>query len=261
MSNILEKIIKTKINEIEYIKKKEDINFLKEKINQQELPRNFILSIENQHKKNKIAIIAEIKKASPSKGIIREIFNPIEIAKIYDKSGASCISILTDEVYFLGSLSYIEEVKKITKLPILRKDFIIDEYQIHQSRAYGADAILLIAGILSQKQLKDYEQLANSLGMQVLIEIHNKLEINKCNKLKTKLIGINNRNLKTFDVNLDNSIKLSKYLLNKIIVSESGINDKKDILKLKENGIKTFLIGEYLMTKNDINLELKNLLN
>lgn len=260
MSNILDQIKKTKITEIVNSQKAENIDYLKNKIQQQDKPRDFITAICNQHKNNKIAIIAEIKRSSPSKGIIRKNFNLTEIATMYN-TGATCMSVLTDEIYFLGSLDYIQQVKKISTLPILRKDFIINEYQIYQSRAYGADAILLIASLLSKDQLYTFEQLAHNLGMSALVEVHDKSEIDKCHHLKTDLIGINNRNLKTFTIELKNSIVLSKYLKNKIIVAESGINTKEDIFQLQKCNINTFLIGESLMKKKNISVALNDLLN
>ncbi len=213
--------------------------------------RPFLKTIQNS--KSGINIIAEIKKASPSKGVIRENFNPVYIAKIYEESGAKCLSILTDEKFFQGKDEYIDLVKKEVALPILRKDFIINDWQIEESKYIGADCILLILSCLSANQAKEYEEHALSLGMDVLVETHNLKELELANQLNSKLIGINNRNLKTMSVDIQTSIDLIKKLNdNKIPISESGISKSEDIILLKKHGFKTFLIGEAFMKENDI---------
>ena len=194
------------------------------------------------------AIIAEIKKASPSAGIISHNFDPVSKAKEYESIGASALSILTEESYFKGSSKYLEEVKRNTKLPILRKDFMIDEYQLYEAKLMGADCILLIASILNDEQIKSFVMLAESLKLDYLIEVHDIDELRRVECFKNAIIGVNNRNLKTFDVDLNNSINLKKQFKGKnIFVSESGIKKKSDIKLLKENGIHVFLIGESLM--------------
>lgn len=194
------------------------------------------------------AIIAEIKKASPSAGIIKEDFDPIKIAMEYESFGASALSILTEEDFFMGSIEYLKDVKKITSLPILRKDFMIDEYQLYEAKLMGADCILLIASILNDEQLKSFVMLAESLKLDYLIEVHDIDELRRVECFKNAIIGVNNRNLKTFDVDINNSINLKKQFKGEnIFVSESGIKRKSDIKLLKENGIHVFLIGESLM--------------
>ena len=189
-----------------------------------------------------------IKKASPSKGVIREKFNPVDIARSYEEYGAACLSILTDELYFQGDLKYLNLVKQDVGLPILRKDFIVDPYQIYESKINGADCILLIAAILSDQQLVEYEKIAHDLGMAVLVEAHDAEELDSSLQLQTELIGINNRNLKTFDVTLDTTLDLkNKIGKDKIVVTESGIFTKSDVELMNKNDVHTFLIGESFM--------------
>jgi len=194
------------------------------------------------------AIIAEIKKASPSAGIISENFDPISKAKEFEEKGAAALSILTEEDYFLGSIQYLKDVKSISNLPILRKDFIIDEYQIYESRLFGADCILLIASVLNDEMLKKFTELADSLELDYIIEVHDMDELSRIKNFSKAIIGVNNRDLKTFNVDINNSINLRKnFHGNNIFVSESGIKSKKDIEMLKENNINVFLIGESMM--------------
>jgi indole-3-glycerol phosphate synthase len=194
------------------------------------------------------AIIAEIKKASPSAGIISEDFDPIQKAKDYEAFGAAALSILTEEDFFLGSIEHLKEVKAITSLPILRKDFMVDEYQIYEAKLMGADCILLIASILSDVQITAFVTLAEELELDYLIEVHDEEELDRVGHFHNALIGINNRNLKTFEVDLNNSIRLRRYFQNNnIFIAESGIKSKEDIEKLKQNKIHVFLIGESMM--------------
>lgn len=194
------------------------------------------------------AIIAEIKKASPSAGIIAEDFDPLKKAKEYEEFGASALSILTEEDYFLGSIEYLKDIKKITSLPILRKDFIVDAYQIYESKLIGADCILLIASVLNDKQLREFSDLAETLKLDYLIEVHNENELFRVELFSNAIIGVNNRNLKTFEVDIQNSIRLRNlYKKSNIFVAESGIKNKKDIDMLVANNINAFLIGESLM--------------
>ena len=194
------------------------------------------------------AIIAEIKKASPSAGIISENFDPVTKAQEYEAFGASALSILTEEDYFLGSIQYLKDVKKISKLPILRKDFIVDIYQIYESKLIGSDCILLIASILSDEELNDFTQLADTLGLDYIIEVHNEDELKRVQDFSEAIIGVNNRDLKSFTVDIENSIRL-KQLFNQdnLFVAESGIKGQSDINKLLQHGINIFLIGESLM--------------
>ena len=194
------------------------------------------------------AIIAEIKKASPSAGIIKEDFDPIKIAMEYESFGASALSILTEEDFFMGSIEYLKDVKKITSLPILRKDFMIDEYQIYESKLIGADCILLIASILTDQQIANFINIAKKLELDYLIEVHDENELKRVDRFEDALIGVNNRNLETFEVDLNNSVRLrNSFRQNNIFIAESGIKSREDMNYLKMNKIKVFLIGESLM--------------
>ena len=194
------------------------------------------------------AIIAEIKKASPSAGVIKEDFDPTKIAMEYEGFGASALSILTEEDFFMGSVEYLKEVKKITSLPILRKDFMIDEYQIYESKLIGADCILLIASILTDQEIEDFINIAKKLELDYLIEVHDENELKRVEHFEDALIGVNNRNLETFEVDLNNSVRLKHTFRQKnIFIAESGIKSREDMDYLKMNNIKVFLIGESLM--------------
>ena len=194
------------------------------------------------------AIIAEIKKASPSAGVIDEDFNPVKKALEYEAFGASALSILTEENFFMGSVDYLKKVKAITSLPILRKDFMIDEYQVYESKLIGADCILLIASILSDQQIEDFIYIAKKLDLDYLIEVHDENELKRVKHFDDALIGVNNRNLKTFEVDLNNSVRLRNLFKQKnIFIAESGIKTREDMNYLKQNNIKVFLIGESLM--------------
>ena len=194
------------------------------------------------------AIIAEIKKASPSAGVIKEDFDPTKIAMEYESFGASALSILTEEDFFMGSIDYLKDVKKITSLPILRKDFMIDEYQIYESKLIGADCILLIASILNDQEIDDFINIAKKLELDYLIEVHDENELKRVEHFENALIGVNNRNLETFEVDLNNSVRLRNTFKQKnIFIAESGIKSREDMNYLKMNNIKVFLIGESLM--------------
>ena len=194
------------------------------------------------------AIIAEIKKASPSAGVIDEDFNPVKKALEYEAFGASALSILTEENFFMGSVDYLKKVKAITSLPILRKDFMIDEYQVYESKLIGADCILLIASILSDQQIEDFIYIAKKLDLDYLIEVHDENELKRVEHFDDALIGVNNRNLRTFEVDLNNSVRLRNLFKQKnIFIAESGIKTREDMNYLKQNNIKVFLIGESLM--------------
>ena len=218
---------------------------------------------ENAIKKydNRINFICEVKKASPSKGIIDEKFSYIEIAKSYEKANASAISCLTEPYYFLGSNEYLKEIKNNVSIPVLRKDFIVDEYMIYESKVINADCILLIAAILDNKELNDYYSLANSLGLSSIVEIHNENDLEKAIKIDSRIIGINNRNLKTFETNIYTTINIAKKLPKDIIsISESGIKNRDDIKLLEEYNINAVLIGEQLMKKDNKIKEIKTLM-
>ena len=244
MSILREIVINTKAK-LEEKKMLVSLDDLKKEINE--------LNLENPRFKQSLAekdeaIIAEIKKASPSAGIIAEDFDPIKKAKEYEELGAVALSILTEEDYFLGSPKYLKEVRKITQLPILRKDFMIDEYQIYEAKLMGADCILLIASILNDEEISHFIDLAENLKLDYLIEVHNKIELDRVKIFENAIIGVNNRNLKTFEVDIQNSINLKQEFDGKnIFVSESGIKNISDIEMLKSNDINVYLIGESLM--------------
>lgn len=208
-----------------------------------------------------IRLIAEVKKASPSKGVIRQDFDPIAIAGTYEKSGASCISVLTEQKFFQGKLEYLVEIRKTVGLPLLRKDFIVDEYQIHEARAAGADAILLIAASLEKSQLQDYIGTAKQLGLDVLVESHTYRELDKSLLAGAMLVGINNRDLTTFTVSLQTTLDLVKDIPDdRTIVSESGIKTREDVMKLQQAGVDAILVGESLMREKDVEKKVKELL-
>ena len=262
MNNILNKICNDKKIAVKTQKQKVSVKDLQVLINNSEKPRGFKKTIDTNFRNNKISIIAEIKKASPSKGIICDKFNPSEIAKKYTDGNATCISVLTDEKYFLGSVKDLKSVKKNSIAPILRKDFIIDEYQILESRAIGADCILLIHGVLDIKAINRYIEIANDLNMDVLVETHSLEQLNYWLNNDKILLGINNRNLKNMYVDINHSINLIKNIKNNInIICESGIINEKDIDYLLENKFKTFLIGELLMRSSNPDVMLKNFLD
>ena len=243
--NILDEIVLNTKTKLEEKKLRLPFNELLSQINLENIEQsNFKKNLENKSK----AIIAEIKKASPSAGVISENFDPISKAKEYESFGASALSILTEEDYFLGSIEYLKQVKAITNLPILRKDFIIDKYQIYESKLIGADCILLIASILNDNELFTFSEIAEKLGLDFIIEVHDENELSRVEQFSNALIGVNNRNLKTFEVDLNNSIKLKEIFKgNNIFIAESGIKSFKDIEILQEHNINVFLVGESLM--------------
>jgi indole-3-glycerol phosphate synthase len=208
-----------------------------------------------------IRLIAEVKKASPSKGVIREDFDPVKIARTYEESGASCLSVLTEKKFFQGRLGYLDDIGKDVRLPLLRKDFIIDEYQIYETRTAGADALLLIVACLGHHQLEDYLGLAGRLGLDVLIEAHTYKELDRVLLTGARLVGINNRDLATFKVDLQTTLELLKDIPDDcIVVSESGINTREDVLMLHKAGVDAILVGESLMREKDIGKKVKELL-
>ena len=246
--NILDEIVSKKRTRVDEVKSQVSIEDIQNQLAKTPSSKsNFKESLENQ----KQAIIAEIKKASPSAGIITEDFNPILKAQEYEKMGARALSILTEEDFFQGSNKVLQDVKKVTNLPILRKDFIIDDYQIYESKLIGADCILLITSILSDVQIEDYVSKAEDINLDVLIEVHDEEELARISRFKNALIGVNNRNLKTFEVDLTNAVRLRKnYNGNQIFIAESGIKSNEDIEYLVSNDINVFLIGESLMRGN-----------
>lgn len=223
------------------------------KCSQGSAPKDFAAALKQKISQNKVALICEIKKASPSKGLIRQNFDPQEIAQSYQKAGAACLSVLTDEKYFQGGDQYLKQARAVSDLPILRKDFMVDQYQIYEAKMIGADCILLIVAMLDDKKLQELEECALSLGLSVLIEVHSEEELTRALRLKSPLIGINNRNLKTLEVDLNTSLKLAPLVpSNRIIIGESGIKTKDDIKLLQSAKINAFLIGEHFMSQENI---------
>ncbi len=261
MSDILTKILNTKLEEIQ---SGNDVMSLDELIQlTKNLPncRDFYQAIKDKIDNNIPAIIAEVKKASPSKGIIAENFNPEYAAISYERAGAACLSVLTDEQYFQGHNEYLKQARSAVSIPVLRKDFIIDAWQVYQSRLLGADCILLIVAALADPQLYELTLLAKELGMEVLMEVHDETELIRALNTPARLIGINNRNLKTFVTNLDTSAVLSQRIPDdRIVISESGIHSIENIQMLQKQGINTFLIGEAFMRKDDPGAELSRFL-
>jgi indole-3-glycerol phosphate synthase len=257
VSDILEQIIATKRAEVAHGLSTVSMNALRDQIETQSQdplfkPRGFVAAIERKIANGNPGIIAEIKKASPSKGILRADFEPAWIAKSYEQHGAACLSVLTDVEYFQGSNAYLKAARAACALPVLRKDFMIDTYQVFEARAMGADAILLIAAALDLDHMRELEQCADDLGMDVLVEVHNAEELTAALQLKTPLLGINNRNLKTFEVTLDTTIDLlSRIGDDKIIVTESGILERADVLRMREHHVNAFLVGEVFMRAPD----------
>ena len=256
--NILDKIIKEKEFEVENLKKSFPLEQLREGIFEKKYD---ISSLYNTLKSNDTKIIAEIKKASPSKGVIQENFQPLKIALEYFNGGASAISILTDEKFFQGKIDYITAVRSIVNIPILRKDFIIDDYQIYQSKFYGADAILLIGKALTLKKLASLYEVSQKLNLDVIYEVHDNDDFKKGIEVGVKIFGVNNRNLETFNVDNINVLNfIDKIPNNSILISESGISSKDDLDMLVNLGVKNFLIGEYLMVSSNRELALNTLL-
>ena len=265
MSDILDKIVATKKLEIAHNLKKISLRNqrdIAESNNQNSLlkPRGFIRAIENKISAGKVGVITEIKKASPSKGVLRENFQPAEIAQSYEKHGAACLSVLTDVDYFQGCNAYLQEARASCSIPVLRKDFTIDPYQIYEARAIGADAILLIVACLELNQMKELEACAHELGLDILVEVHNAPELERALELKTRLLGINNRNLQTFEVTLQTTLSLLPMVpKDKILVTESGILGSADVQLMRDKQINAFLVGEAFMRASDPGVALSEL--
>lgn len=257
MSDILNKILATKAKEIAASKMQIDDASIQALAEQQPEARDFVGSIQAKHSNQRAAVIAEIKKASPSKGVIRADFRPAEIAKSYELAGAACLSVLTDIEYFQGSADYLKQARAACALPVLRKDFMIEPYQVYEARAMGADCILLIAAALDLATMQHLETIAHSLGMAVLVEVHNAEELELALQLDTPLLGINNRNLRTFEVSLQTTLDLLPKISNdRIVVTESGIFTTEDVSLMQRNQVNTFLVGEAFMRQPDPGLAL-----
>ena len=262
MSDILNKILQDKSREVVERAERRSLHELSRRVEHLPPARGFSEAIRSRVNSGKLAVIAEIKKASPSKGVIREDFRPADIARSYASGGACCLSVLTDEKYFQGCTDYLKEARAACELPVLRKDFMVDPYQIYEAREMGADAILLIAAALGDPMMSDMEQVAMALGLDVLVEVHNHQELERALKLHTPLLGINNRNLRTFETSLQTTLSmLSTIPDDKVVVSESGIHTSEDIQMLRDNGVHSFLIGEAFMREENPGAALSDLIS
>jgi indole-3-glycerol phosphate synthase len=257
MSNdILQRIVATKREEITHALSRKSLATVREDAESRPLTRDFVGALRQKQQQGRAAVIAEVKKASPSKGVLRADFVPADIAQSYAEHGAACLSVLTDRSYFQGAPDDLKQARASCHLPVLRKDFMVDAYQIYESRVMGADAILLIAACLSDAEMRDLEALAMSLGMAVLVEVHDRAELTRALRLSTPLMGINNRNLRTFEVNLDTTLDLIKEepeLLagHRLLVAESGILHQADVQRLRQAQVPAFLVGEAFMRAPD----------
>jgi indole-3-glycerol phosphate synthase len=249
---VLRRIIARKWEEIAERKVQVSLEQLKVSAAQQPPARGFVKAIENKIAQGKAGVIAEIKKASPSKGVIREHFVPAELARSYEQGGAACLSILTDVDFFQGADVYLQEARAAANLPVIRKDFLVDEYQIYEARAMGADCVLLIVSALSMEKLKELNALAQSIGLDVLVEVHDAAELAIALELPNKLIGINNRNLHTFEVTLEATYQLlDKIGSDRIVVTESGILTPADVQAMRNKNVNAFLVGEAFMRADE----------
>ena len=260
MSDILNKIIATKREEVAAALLIKPLAVVEAEAAAQAAPRDFVGAIRSKIANGQAAVIAEIKKASPSKGVIRPDFHPVDIARSYEQHGAACLSVLTDRHYFQGCPEYLQVARAACALPVLRKDFMVDAYQVAEARAMGADAILLIAAALSLPEMQALEAQAHACGMAVLVEVHNGEELDAALQLKTPLLGINNRNLRTFDVTLDTTLGLlSRIPAERIVVTESGILKPEDVALMRASKVNAFLVGEAFMRAPEPGLELGRL--
>jgi len=252
MSDILKRIVAVKHEEIAEAKRLRDAASMRREALGQPPARDFAGALRAKLGVGQAAVIAEIKKASPSKGVIREHFVPAEIAAAYARHGAACLSVLTDRQFFQGDASYLQQARAACSLPVLRKDFMVDAYQVDEARAWGADCILLIAACLDDAQMAELEAQALGLGMAVLVEVHDGEELERALRLKTLLLGINNRNLKTFEVSLDSTLGLlAQVPADRLLVTESGILGCADVQRMREAGVHAFLVGEAFMRADD----------
>ena len=260
--DILKKILQRKQQEIAERSKRLPINLLQRLAENAEPVRGFVEAIERKLAAGQSAVIAEVKKASPSKGVLREDFRPAEIALSYENGGAACLSVLTDQDFFQGHEDYLKQARTACQLPVIRKDFIIDPYQVFEARAIGADCILLIVAALDDDQLEQLSQLAIQLDMDVLVEVHNEEELHRALVLNLPLIGINNRDLHTFETSLETTIKLLNFIPDEtIVITESGIIGKEDVTFMREHGVNGFLVGEAFMRADEPGEALANLFN
>lgn len=258
--DILKKILWRKAEEISERSERVSLDALIKQCESAPHPRGFVDAIQFRLSEGNPAIIAEIKKASPSKGVIRENFDPAAIARSYEQGGATCLSVLTDADFFQGSEEYLKQARNACSLPVLRKDFIIDPYQVYEARAIGADCILLIVAALSDAVLEELSELAHHLEMDVLVEVHDKAELDRALRLETPLVGINNRNLRTFEVSLDTTINLLHHFVDgHIVVTESAIHTPADVQRMRDHDVNVFLVGEAFMRADDPGAKLREL--
>ena len=246
--DILKKIVARKLEEIDERSANISLDELKTQLDDADAPRGFVQSLKDKIAAGQSGVIAEIKKASPSKGVLREHFVPTEIAKSYADHGAACLSVLTDVDFFQGGDAYLKQARAACSLPVIRKDFIVDPYQVYEARAMSADCILLIVACLTDRQLADLNALAMKLGMDVLIEVHDAEELERALKVPNPMIGINNRNLRTFDVSLQTTLDLLASISDdRLVVTESGIHAPEDVALMREHNVNAFLVGEAFM--------------
>lgn len=258
MTNILDRIVDHKREEVAAAQRRCPRETLINSLADAPEVRDFVAALKAAHP---MGLIAEVKRASPSAGLIREDFDPVQIAQIYEQHGAACISVLTDEHFFRGSLDYLEQIRGAVNIPVLRKDFILDPYQVYEARSRGADAILLIAECLDDSQLSDLNALAHELGMSTLIELYDPVNIDRVLQVAPPLIGVNNRNLQTFETSLERTLTLRKLIPEDILlIGESGIHSREDVLRLQNGGAHAILVGESLMRSDDIGLSVQRLL-
>ncbi|MBK9573263.1 MAG: indole-3-glycerol phosphate synthase TrpC [Rhodoferax sp.] len=252
MSDILERIVAVKREEVAAAAKRKSLNVVRADAESRVLTRDFVGALRAKVAAGHPAVIAEIKKASPSKGVLRADFIPADIAQSYAEHGAAGLSVLTDVQFFQGSIDYLKQARASCHLPVLRKDFLVDAYQVYESRACGADCILLIAACLDDAQMADFETIARSLDMAVLVEVHDRAELQRALRLRTPLLGVNNRNLKTFEVSLDTTLGLlADVPSDRLLVCESGIHTREDVLRMGSAGVNAFLVGEAFMRAPD----------
>jgi indole-3-glycerol phosphate synthase len=260
MADILEKIVEVKHQEVQAARKRKSLEAVRADAQSRVLTRDFVGAMRSKMAAGQAAVIAEVKKASPSKGVLRPDFIPADIAQSYAEHGAACLSVLTDQSFFQGCADYLKQARASCDLPVLRKDFMVDAYQIYESRAMGADCVLLIAACLDDAQMRDLEALALSLNMAVLIEVHDGAELDRALALRSPLLGINNRNLKTFEVSLDTTLGLqARVPADRLIITESGIATAADVQRMRQAGIHAFLVGEAFMRADEPGLALEQL--
>lgn len=252
MTDILEQILRVKAAEVAHGRATYPLDTLRQRAAVASPPRGFAQALIQRVQRREPAVIAEIKKASPSRGVLRDPFDPETIAKRYAESGAACLSVLTDRQFFQGAAEYLVAARGACDLPVIRKDFVVDEYQVMEARAMGADAILLIVAALSDEQLTALEACAMALGMDVLVEVHNRAELDRALQLQTPLLGINNRNLRTFETHLQHTIELLPHIPeDKVVVTESGILSPADVAYMRDADVHAFLVGEAFMRASD----------